>query len=154
MSGTAVRETLSVLAVLAGLAFVGVEIRQNNSLARGQARQDLADATEEWIQTLTQDPEYYEVWDRAWIRCEELEGTEARRASLMMLGLLRRQENVFFQYREGLVDESALASYGAGQAAPHFQCPRFRELWRGQRSTTYDPEFVDFFDNSMELRAP
>jgi len=153
MSGTAIRETLSVLAVLAGLAFVGVEIRQNNRLARGQARQDLADATEEWIQTLTQDPEYFAVWDRAWIRCEELEGIDAGRASLMMLGLLRRQENVFFQYQEGLVDESALASYGAGRDAPHFQCPRFREFWE-TRSGTYHPEFVDFFDNSMELRAP
>jgi len=152
MSGAAVRETLSVLAVLAGLVFVGAEIRQNNRLARGQARQDLADMSQEWLLALTQDPEYYDVWDRAWVRCEPLYGLDANRASLMMLSQLRRLENAFFQYREGLVDESALAAYGAVQNAPHFRCTRFTELWE-RRAAEFDPEFVDFFNNSMELRA-
>ena len=40
MSGKVVRETLGFLGVVASLMFVGLEIRQNTAVARGQARQD------------------------------------------------------------------------------------------------------------------
>ena len=153
MSGRAVRETLGFLAVVAGLVFVGVEIRQNNSLARGQARQALADMSQDWLLTITQDPEYYELWSRAWVACDELAGNEGSRATLMMIEQIRRIENVFFQYSEGLVDESALASYGGAREAPHFRCPRFSDFWDSWRDN-FDGAFVEFFDRSLGRDGP
>jgi hypothetical protein len=150
MSGTAIRETLGALSVLAGLVFVGVEIRQNNSLAHGQARQALADMSQEWLLAVTQDPEYFGLWERAWINCEELSASDASRAYLMMFGQLRRQENAFFQHTEGLVDESALTAYGAAGNAPHFQCSRFQELWATYASS-YNIDFGEFLSNSLEM---
>jgi hypothetical protein len=41
MSGKAIRETLGFLAVVTSLVFVGMEIRQNTAVARGQARRNL-----------------------------------------------------------------------------------------------------------------
>ncbi len=41
MSGKAVRETMGFLAVVAGLVFVGWEIRQNNTLARAAAYESI-----------------------------------------------------------------------------------------------------------------
>ena len=43
MSGKAARETLAALGMIASMVFVGLEIQQNNQLARGQARQALAE---------------------------------------------------------------------------------------------------------------
>ena len=57
----------------------------------------------------------------------------------MMIGQLRRLENVFFQYRESLVDDSALSAYGGLREAPHFQSSRFQRFWVDRR-TNYDPE--------------
>jgi hypothetical protein len=59
---------------------------------------------------------------------------------------LRRLENAYFQFAEGLVDESALDSYGF-QAATAFQTTRFRDFWIGRdERAAYDPGFVRFFE--------
>jgi hypothetical protein len=67
---------------------------------------------------------------------------------MMMVLQLRRLENVYFQYREGLVDESALSSYGL-QAFDRslLEQPRFREWWleKGWRDA-FDPGFVAFLE--------
>ncbi len=52
MSGKAVRETIGFLAVVAGLVFVGLEIRQGTTVARAATRQALADDTMQLIQDL------------------------------------------------------------------------------------------------------
>ena len=48
MSGKAIRETLGFLALVAGLAFVGLEIRQNNMLAEAATYQALGIATSQY----------------------------------------------------------------------------------------------------------
>lgn len=67
---------------------------------------------------------------------------------------LRRLENAYFQFSEGLVDESALSSYGF-QAAATFQSAKFREFWvtRNERAA-YDPEFVRYFEGRFEIADP
>ena len=47
MSGKAIRETLGFLAVVAGLVFVGLEIRQNTIAARSAAYWEIGQATAE-----------------------------------------------------------------------------------------------------------
>ena len=152
MTGKALRETVGILAVVASLVFVGAEIQQNNNLARGQARQALAEINQEWVIALTQDADYFDLWNRAWVVDGELTAAERSRASIMMIGQLRRLENVFFQYRESLVDDSALTAYGGLREAPHFQSPRFQRFWVNQRAN-YDPEFVVFFEQRLGLEV-
>lgn len=53
MSRTELRETVGLVAVVASLVFVGLEIRQNTAVARGQARQNLADLNQEWLRLST-----------------------------------------------------------------------------------------------------
>jgi hypothetical protein len=64
---------------------------------------------------------------------------------------LRRLENVYFQYAEGLV-ESALGSYGLQRTTVSFQSTQFRDFWftRNER-TAYDPGFVQFFEERFGL---
>ena len=73
MSGKAVRETLGFLAVVAGMVFVGIEIRQNTvaqeaqtAAQRAQTRQGLADAGRDFTLMLGTDPEARRVWYAMW----------------------------------------------------------------------------------------
>ena len=68
----------------------------------------------------------------------------------MMTLHLRRMENIFFQFSEGLVEESALHSYGLQTAARDMGTPRFRRYWieDGWRAG-FDPDFVAFLEQQI-----
>jgi hypothetical protein len=151
MSGKAVRDTIGFIGVVASLVFVGLEIRQNTAMARGQTRQDLAALNQEYLLLRVTSPELSDLMSRAWMLEGDLTGLEATRANWMMRLVLRRLENVYLQYSEGLVDESALNSYGL-LANATFECARFSDFWvtRDERAV-YDPEFVRFFEDRLGL---
>src|SRR4051812_43744335 len=113
MSGKEIRETLGFIGVVVSLVFVGLQIRQSTAVARGQTRQDLAALNQEYLTLQSTDSDFNDLYRRAWIDGDErLSASEESRARYGMRLVLRRLENVYFQFREGLVDESALASYG------------------------------------------
>ena len=155
MSGKAIRETLAALGVIASMVFVELEIRQNTAVARGQTRQDLAALNQEYVILIAQDAEFSDLFARAWIlEGGQLSDSERFRASAMMTLRVRLLENVYLQYAEGLVDVSALGSYG-GQASSQFQSDRFREWWtQQQEDEAYNPDFVQFFNEQMGLTPP
>ena len=149
MSGKDIRESVGLLLVVASMVFVGLEIRQNTAVARGQTRQELAALNQEWLTLMSQDAEYYDLFARAWQDEDELSEREETRATLMMILNMRNLENVFFQYSEGFVDESALSSYGF-QVTDIYGTDTFAAWWMTTRSA-FHPEFVRFFSERMGL---
>ena len=147
MSGKAIRETLAALGVIASMVFVGMEIQQNNKLARGQARQALAEIHQEWLFAYSQDAEMYRLFRSRWVDEAELTEDESGRATVIMISYLRRLENVYFQHKEGLVDDSALNAYGIG-ASLYFGSREFEGFW-SERRATFDPGFADFFEGRL-----
>lgn len=142
-----VREAVGVVSVLAGLLFVGAEIRQNNQLARGQARQALADQNQSWLLYLSEDTAAYANYTKVWSTDAEVTEAELARARLLMIATLRRSENVYLQYAEGLVDKSVLDSYGIRNTRNRLGSPRFDAFWFEEDGrSTYDPAFVEFFE--------
>jgi hypothetical protein len=150
MSGKAVRETLAALGVIASMVFVGMEIRQNTAVARGQTRQELAVLNQEWLILLTTDTEFSDFFGRAWGQTPNLAEAEVRRARNMMVLNLRRLENVYLQYSEGLLDESALNSYGLAPRGIGYRTPHFADFWADDRRV-FDPGFVEFFEALYDL---
>ena len=136
------KEILATSGVILSLLFVGYEINQNNRVARAQIRSDLAALNQEVLILQATNPEYYglELND-----FDELTELEKRRWRFMRTIGLRKQENVFLQYTEGLLDESGLNSYGLSGGS-RFQRPEFLEWWNGARDN-YDPRFVEFFED-------
>ena len=148
------KELVAALGVIVSLLFVGYQIRQNTQVARGQARQNLAYLNQEWLILQSQDAEFHELWRRAWTESDTtLSSSDSARSNFMMLLNLRRLENVYFQFSEGLVDESALSSYGL-QPSPVilsiYQGPRFRAYWEDTRGS-FHPDFVRFFEAQVGL---
>ena len=150
VSAAAVRETVGFIGVVASLVFVGLQIRQGTAIARGQARQELADLNQEWLILQSTDSVFRRTFAKAWIeQSDSLTSQEASTATWSMRLNLRRLENAYFQFAEGLVDESALNSYGF-QAAATFQSKNFREFWARERNA-YDPGFVRYFEERFEI---
>ena len=153
MSGKAVSETMGFLAVVAGLGFVGVELRQNTAAQRSQIRQAMADAAQEFSLRLAENPTRSRVWD-SWLRGEgdvPLSPVDSIQARGVTFALLRQVENVYLQYVDGPFDESILSTYGFTGGV--WRLPGFIEYWN---SSTYqdvwDPRFLRAFAEANDLR--
>ena len=123
------KETVAIAGVILSLLFVAYEIRQNTQVVRAQARHELAALNQQWPTLLSQDSTINSIFFKVWADMDaELTESEMSRATAMMTLNLRRLENVYFQYSEGLVDEAALRSYG-GQLSTLYKSPRFKKYW-------------------------
>ena len=143
-------EIIAAVGVILSLLFVGFEIRQNTAIARGEARQNLAQLNQDWLVLLGQDAEFESLWHRAFFAPEPQPLTEAedRRAHYIMTVHIRRLENVYLQYRQGLVSESALQNYGFA-SAESLNTPQFERYWiEFEWRDGFDPEFADFLDKA------
>ncbi len=58
MKNEPVVELIGLIAVIAGLVFIGLEIRQNNRLAQAAAYQEIGSATAQNWRDMSQDPEF------------------------------------------------------------------------------------------------
>jgi hypothetical protein len=144
MSSKSVREWIGLVGVVGSLLFVGMEIRQNTAVARGQARQDLATQAQEWLTFLSQ-AETADLWARAWRLEEDLTTQELFRAELLMTNFLRRLENIYFQFAEGLVDEQALRGYGLQNLPFFMENRRWHWYWEERGwGDAFDPSFVAY----------
>ncbi len=137
MSKQALRETIGFLGVVSSLLFVGLELRQNNAIARAQTRQALTSEYREFWTALAFDDRLAEI------QGPDLAGGDSR-ASIIQWVRMRLLENVFHQYREGVIDESVFLGYGWG-GDPDFKTPEFTEWWAARRDR-FDPGFVAEFE--------
>lgn len=136
-------ELMGLIGVLAGLVFVGFEIRQNNQLAQAAAYQEIGFATaQNWLD-LSGDPTFNQVFlrhftaDESWWADQDPRDVE--RIITYWIGFLRQYETIYLQVSLGLLDETAMERLGWGafrEAAPlqhlwpyvgHFVDPDFRQ---------------------------
>jgi len=137
MSTGSIRETVGFLGVIASLLFVGLQIRQTNVIARAQTRQALTTEYREFWMALALDPDFDAV------RSPALAGGDSQ-ASILQWVRLRLLENVYLQFREGVIDETVLLGYG-WSGDPEFQTPEFVAWWESRRDR-FRPEFVRAFE--------
>lgn len=70
-------------------------------------------------------------------------------ASLAMFGQLRNAENVFLQFREGVIDESVLSTYA--YADKRYLTSSFAAYWE-RVALSFDTAFVRAFEEANGLR--
>ncbi len=148
MSGKAIRETLAALGVIASMVFVGLEIRQNTTVARAATRQALTETATAWAMAMATDPDLLALYDTRFNPTSALAPGD-HRAGYAMVTNLWTLENVFLQVREGIADESLFASYG-WRGRTEFRTPEFRDWWAGVR-LRFQPDFVAAFEAEYDL---
>lgn len=94
------------LAVLLGLVFVGVELRQNTAAVEAATFQDLTDASSDYILTIASDPEIARINMVGSASPDGLNELEEYQYNMLARSFWVRMQNVYSQWQRGtLTDE-------------------------------------------------
>jgi hypothetical protein len=150
-------QTITIIAnigVIAGIAFLAIEIQQNTAAVEGATYQALADGTAAQHVSVSANPALAAMLARVY-------GGETRDAFTVgensqlwyhYNAVLQRLENAYFQNRSGLADDRVFESYGWNDE-DLYRSPHFSDYWeffasRRNTSTAFRTFFEDRFDIS------
>ena len=94
------------IGVLAGIIFLGLEIRQNSEALLAGSRQDILEADLVLLDNLMDYPILYDPANN-----ENLTGDDAVRREIYFITTLRIREFAWQQYNNGVLDEQTFRSY-------------------------------------------
>ena len=103
------------LAVLVGIGLVIVELQQNNAMIRAQTRSEISAGITGLLSDVAGNPQLANLVRRA-DEGQELTADEQKQYAHRSAAMFRYFENVHYQYREGMYDESEYLAH--------------REAWR------------------------
>ena len=144
MKNYPVLELMGLIAVFAGLVFVGLEIRQNNQLAQAAAYQEIGFATAQHWQDMSQDPDFNRIYlrhfyaDAAW--WAEQDPRDVERLLTLWISSLRQLETIRLQVDLGLLDNAAMERLGWGFVPG---IPALQHLWP-QLGLVVTPSFAEY----------
>ena len=154
MKNYPVLEMMGLIAVFAGLIFVGLEIRQNNQLAQAAAYQEIGFATAQNWQDRSQDPEFNRIYLRHFYASPEWwadqDPRDVERLITLWIGSLRQYETIYLQVDLGLLDKAAMERLGWGLVR---DIPALRHLWP-QLGLVVTPSFADYITEDWSKVPP
>jgi len=138
-------EIVSSVAILATLVYLGVQMQQNTAAMQAQSRQAMFEADREAITVWRNDPGL--VLD--FLAEEELSSERKIRLHSHLLAPMRNSEYQWFQYRNGVLDETAWRSY-QNIVSLILGTKRTRKWWKQVGHMGFDREFVQIVDGLVE----
>lgn len=130
-------------AVLLGLIFVGLEVKQNTAAMQAATIQGLADSSQEQLLLLASDPELLEIQLKAVTDPDQLSETEARQFYVLERARWLRSYVAFQQFRRGTLGEEDWQPY------ERLICRRERSSWQ-QHKDVFSNQFVEFVESTCD----
>jgi hypothetical protein len=139
---------LANLAVLAGIAFLAYEMRQNTQVARQEAYYAFTQTMNENAYSLANDAELAEMIGRAMDGEPRSSFTNAERLRIDVhwISLLRVWEALYRSRQEGIADDSYFGGLALGMGP--YENDYFREWWPTARATLSE-DFAEFFETQV-----
>ena len=137
-------EIFGIISVVGSLIFVGIEIKQNTSVVRGATQQAVSSQVSEMYRIVSESERMAELMNGALKGASKSDLSESDYVSFwnfQMMGL-RRIENIYLQYKNGLLTEDAFSRIGMGI----YRTKLVREVWE-ERKGDFEKDFVIFFEN-------
>lgn len=137
-------EVFGIISVVGSLIFVGIEIKQNTSAVRGATQQAVSSQVSEMYRIVSESERMAELMNGALKGASKSDLSESDYVSFwnfQMMGL-RRIENIYLQYKNGLLTEDAFSRIGMGI----YRTKLVREVWE-ERKGDFEKDFVIFFEN-------
>ena len=147
MNKTRINDWLALVAnvaVVGGIVFLAIEIRQNNELLRSESRQALV-AND--VASLSANFQNADVFAKL-VSDGELSAEDQLRLSFMFAIDLRNREFEYFQYVNGLLDEQTWLAYRHVILINHSAGPG-RTWWDEIGRGIVDPEFAGLVDELL-----
>jgi hypothetical protein len=142
-----VAQVFSVAAVVGSLGFVGYEIRENSVAVRGATYQAISEANVASAQWIASD----ERIGGLIVRLFDGEGPDdfSAEENIALSGLyyasIRRTQNVYLQWSEGLISEQAYQHLRAPRKSSIFLAPYFEAVWP-EYQANLPPDFIEYFE--------
>ena len=147
MNKRAFIEIFGLISVIGSLLFVGVEISQNTQAVRGATHQAVSDQVSELYLEIASDERLsrlaYEMLVMN-IKRNEMSTTDQMSLDFIQLMGFRRVENIFLQYKNGILSKDAIDRIGMDSYRKDFSKGSWEMFKKG-----FDPDFIIFFE---ELR--
>ena len=143
-----VSQIVSVIAVVASLVYLSLQVRQTERNQRAMMQQGRANRVSDAVMR-TSDPQTSGVFHKGSRHPETLSPEEVDRYMLITRAIFISAEDSFLQHTAGLLDESAYKSFIAGARGMMGASPGLRAAWRLSRDQ-YDGEFVAFMNKTIE----
>ena len=144
-------QTITILAnfgVIAGIVFLGYEIRQNNEALSLQARLERENVVRQGIRDRIENPEVIRATAKA-MRGEELSLEEELLLNDLNRGALFDWWFAYRQVQDGVLDPEALP-LGSWRRYFHEILPRMHESWEEfQLSIPQEVEFIQWFEENI-----
>ena len=138
-------EVIGVLGIIAGIIFLGYEMRQNTVAVRSAAVNDANVSLQAWYLGLSNNRQMSEVWLDGLLSTEPLETDDEYQFTLTTHAAFLAFQNSYLLAREGSLDEEILGSITAA-LLPTKDLPGMRRYWR-QRRGYFFPEFAQYIDD-------
>lgn len=132
------------VAVVAGIIFLAVEIRQNNELLRSESRQSLI-AND--VTSLTANFQNADVFAKL-VSEQDMSAEDQLRLSFMYTIDLRNREFEYFQYINGILDEQTWLAYQHVILVNH-SSRLGRKWWNEVGRGIVDPDFAELVDGLL-----
>lgn len=139
-----IMELVAALGVIATLAFVALEIRQNTNVARSAAAQAIAEQSYDAVMRLVDNDE---------LRAAYLAGFDGKLSSeqeqhlrMFYIAVIRIQVNRYEQVKLGIIDLDLALSLGG--RADGYSSPYFIEFWNEVRGR-YPADFQDYIEHHV-----
>lgn len=133
-------EFVGAVAVVATLAYLTFQIRQNTSAIRQQSYNDILQRRSAWFEGPTRDRELMNLFGQG-TNGEPFDGVDAARFTFLLVTYVSHIQDCYLQYRAGIVErsvwESELAIFSAS-----FNSPGYQAWWKVGRQF-FLPEFIE-----------
>ena len=142
------------IAVVAGIAFLGYELVQNRQITRAQLRHDLAESVISqslWLLENERMAEIVMTDDCVVTECSDLEYEKARQWIAVRF---RHWEDLHYQYRVGLFDDSEYLPRREGLKRVWLPNPFLQEWWSENKSN-FSRDFaaeIDLMISELSLK--
>jgi len=128
-------ELTGAIAVLIGLVFVGLELRQNTVAVQAATFQGMTDTSSDFLLTVASEPELRPVWVAAHNSPNDLNIEDIQILVFLQQSLWLRMQNAFRQWQIGTLSDEDWLVYQ--QIVCGFaQRPQFQNYWQNSGSLT------------------
>ena len=148
----AIGEIVGALGVVVTLVYLATQIRNNTTAVNAATFQSNTEGWLGWYLGVA-GPEAPDAYAVAMIGRSDIDPVAFHRFYLLCRAQFLALENQYYQYRQGILDESAFLGYEPVTRSMVMAMPGIRAWWQLSREG-YGPEFVAYVDRLMEETQP
>ena len=136
-------ELAGAIAVLIGLVFVGLELRQNTKAVQAATFQGMTETSSDFLVTIASEPELRRVWSASFATPEELNEEDREIHAFLQNSFWLRMQNAFRQWQIGTLSDEDWLVY-RNLSCGFARRPLYQEFWQNF------PAMTDSFKRMLE----